>query len=76
MPIYQCTGKNNNGKRCKNKITSEFKLDYNERKCYHHYNSFNFDIGICYECKEECNPCSQLCGRCARQLTMSALGWY
>jgi hypothetical protein len=27
------------------------------------------EIGICYRCKEDCNPASQVCGRCARQLT-------
>lgn len=31
--------------------------------------------GICYECAEECNPCSQLCGRCMRCGTMSIIGW-
>lgn len=33
------------------------------------------DVGICYICKENCNPSSQTCGRCARNLTMDALGW-
>jgi len=32
-------------------------------------------IGTCYMCGFECNPCSQTCGMCARNMTMSALGW-
>ena len=29
----------------------------------------------CYICKEECSASSQTCGRCARNMTMRALGW-
>jgi hypothetical protein len=30
--------------------------------------------GSCCFCNEECNPCSQSCGRCARQMTGWAIG--
>ena len=36
---------------------------------------FNWDEGTCYVCSYECNPASQTCGICARNMTMSALGW-
>jgi len=32
-------------------------------------------LGRCYVCNEECNPCSQTCGICARKITGYALGW-
>lgn len=35
----------------------------------------DWDVGICYLCGYECNPCSQTCGVCARNMTMSVLGW-
>ncbi|VVU94874.1 hypothetical protein CPAV1605_599 [seawater metagenome] len=75
---YLCTAKTVKGAKCCNKLSSEFKLDYDERKCHLHIDteSFNWEIGTCYECHGPCNPCSQLCGGCARRLTMSALGWY
>ena len=31
--------------------------------------------GVCCFCKGECNPASQSCGRCARNMTMNAMGW-
>lgn len=37
--------------------------------------SQNGDIGICCFCGDECNPCSQSCGRCSRTLTGFSLGW-
>jgi hypothetical protein len=70
---YICTGTNNNGKKCSNKLSSESSLDYHERKC--HVHAFNWEEGICYECHEQCNPCSQVCGRCARRMTMQLMGW-
>lgn len=33
------------------------------------------EVGTCYVCGFECNPSSQCCGICARNMTMSALGW-
>lgn len=29
----------------------------------------DFEIGKCCFCNNDCNPCSQTCGRCARNLT-------
>ena len=37
--------------------------------------SYYKDIGICFVCGDECNPSSQTCGMCARQLTGFSLGW-
>lgn len=37
--------------------------------------TFEMDIGICCFCGNECNPCSQSCGRCARSITGFTLGW-
>ena len=74
LKTYVCTAKNKNGKKCSNKLTSYCSLDYNERRCHIHF--LNHNEGTCYECGFECNPCSQLCGRCARRFTMAALGWY
>ena len=36
---------------------------------------YEMDIGTCCFCGDECNPCSQSCGRCARSLTGFSLGW-
>lgn len=33
------------------------------------------EYGTCCFCGEYCNPCSQSCGRCARQMTMKMSGW-
>lgn len=33
------------------------------------------EYSICCFCGEHCNPCSQSCGRCAREMTMKMLGW-
>ena len=33
---------------------------------------FSHEIGNCCFCGEECNPCSQCCGRCAR----SSISWF
>ena len=33
------------------------------------------EYSICCFCDEHCNPCSQSCGRCAREMTMKMLGW-
>jgi len=30
--------------------------------------------GVCYICNGDCNPCSQTCGSCARDLTMVMIG--
>ena len=37
--------------------------------------SYYKDIGICFVCGDECNPSSQTCSMCARQLTGFSLGW-
>lgn len=34
------------------------------------------EFGECCYCQGECNPASQACGRCSRQQTMSAFGYY
>lgn len=31
--------------------------------------------GVCCFCEEDCNPLSQSCGRCVRNLTCYTLGW-
>jgi len=28
-----------------------------------------YDYNICYYCNNECNPASQICGKCARQFS-------
>ena len=33
------------------------------------YDNGKIDIGICCMCKYECNPYSQVCGTCARQIS-------
>lgn len=55
-------------RRCKNKV-------YLDGKCSKHYKPYVSDIGTCFVCHEACNPCSQTCGRCARDLTMYCIGW-
>jgi len=35
----------------------------------------DFNVGKCCFCNNDCNPMSQSCGRCARQVTGYALGW-
>lgn len=35
------------------------------------YSSTKDDYNTCCICGYECNPCSQTCGVCARELTMS-----
>lgn len=47
-------------RKCKNN-----KLTYSDY-CSKHYNIMT--IGICCFCNEKCNPMSQCCGRCARNL--------
>jgi hypothetical protein len=32
------------------------------------------DANFCTMCQDECNQSSQLCGRCARNLTLSSIG--
>lgn len=34
----------------------------------------SFKLGICCFCGNECNQCSQSCGRCARDMTMAMIG--
>jgi len=48
---------------------------YDDGKCYQHYRPMMANVGICCVCHGDCNPCSQACGRCARDMTMQALGW-
>lgn len=32
--------------------------------------------GICYLCQQDCNPLSQACGSCMRNMTMFGLGYF
>lgn len=61
----RCYYKNNNThKRCKNKI---YNHDYKENMyCYIH--KVMYMHGICFNCKDECNPSSQLCNICKSKL--------
>lgn len=34
----------------------------------------NLPINLCCYCNDECNPASQCCGRCARDMTMYSIG--
>lgn len=36
---------------------------------------FEYEIGKCCFCGDECNPDSQSCGSCARDMTMMSMGW-
>ena len=55
-------------RKCKNTI-------HQDGKCRKHYLPYIPEIGRCCFCQGECNPCSQSCGRCARDMTMQMLGW-
>lgn len=55
-------------RRCRNTVCSN-------GKCYKHYQPSFPEYGKCCFCQGECNPCSQSCGRCARNMTMEMLGW-
>ena len=33
------------------------------------------EVGICCFCAEKCNPFSQSCGKCARNMSIAASGW-
>jgi len=35
---------------------------------------YEYDIGICCYCNGECNPHSQACGECSRNVTMFSIG--
>lgn len=48
-------------RRCKRKINAN--RDY----CKQH-DIYKYKIGQCCFCGFECNPCSQCCGRCARNM--------
>jgi hypothetical protein len=81
----RCLGKNINYMRCKRKTTEEFCYQHKRIKLTppevtdemvkQEIAELKDEQGICYNCSEECNPCSQLCGRCMRQLNLRRLGW-
>jgi len=59
---------NKKWRKCRNTVRCE-------GKCYKHFQPSVIENGQCCFCQGECNPCSQACGRCARDLTMQILGW-
>jgi hypothetical protein len=60
-----CKHKTIKGRRCRRRI-----LKGKSYCCVHNKALFDtLNIGICCFCGNECNPCSQSCGRCARQLS-------
>lgn len=48
-------------KRCKKKVYGKYIY------CRVHN---KIEEGICYMCRNECNPQSQICGRCARFVSL------
>jgi len=63
-------------KRCKHKVVDKYSKKVRVCKnktdgeyCHIHNEIENFQEGLCCFCGEECNPCSQACGRCARALS-------
>ena len=53
----------NKRRKCKKKVI------YGKKYCHIHDDLFkDWEVGKCCFCLEECNPASQSCGRCARQL--------
>lgn len=59
---------NKKWRRCRNTI-------YLDNKCRKHFHPSLQEVGKCCFCQGDCNPCSQACGRCARDMTMQMLGW-
>jgi len=45
-------------------------------KCKQHNKIQQLLDSKCFICGNDCNPCSQTCGHCARKLTAISLGWY
>lgn len=42
--------------------------DNNDNNDYNDNNNNNYEINKCCFCGEQCNPCSQCCGICARKM--------
>jgi hypothetical protein len=66
--------------RCKNHIHKNFycKIHYdiiNNVNLVDNKTDTTDEYGTCCFCGDYCNPCSQSCGRCAREITMQAIGW-
>ncbi len=61
-------------RRCKHRKHNK---RYNHRYCKQHLDMLqnNLEIGLCCFCGEECNPCSQSCGTCARSRTIAMLAY-
>lgn len=62
-------------RKCKRNI-------YLNKMCKQHYHIQLYQMiklselnSLCCFCGNECNPCSQSCGKCAREITMKSLGW-
>lgn len=53
------------------KELSDKKILASKAAAYDNINTNNeiegWEIGVCYFCQEDCNPCSQACGRCVRK---------
>lgn len=82
----RCQGKNTNTQRCKRKTTDVFCYQHKRVKLNppetvtdemlkREIEEIKQEEGICYNCGEDCNPCSQMCGRCMRELSLRRLGW-
>ena len=73
--------KNTNKRRkCKRKVNNIYCFQHSDRIIKNKHNKQykqntkndelkDWTIGTCYFCHDECNPCSQTCGSCARNLT-------
>lgn len=69
----------------KNRYCKNYK--FKDNLCKTHYDSTNglnldkthhkndFEYGICCFCENQCNPHSQSCGKCARDITMIMMVW-
>lgn len=66
MTKYRCEQDvvdNKKKRKCKRKKT------WLSHYCIQHHISNNAQyVGTCYMCNDDCNPCSQVCGRCARTM--------
>ena len=57
-------------RKCKRFTEEEFCFQHKELKFHENFeNNFDPSKGYCCFCGDECNPCSQSCGKCARRLT-------
>lgn len=57
-----------------NKRTCKHIAQNDSNYCFIHNKIPKSDIGKCCFCGDECNQCSQSCGRCARGFTWSCIG--